>query len=278
MKFNIEQVLPVIERALAEDIGDGDITTLSTVDADKILHARLIAKSDGVVAGIDVFSNVFWLLDKRVMFKWFVKDGDWITNKTILAQVTGSGRALLSGERTALNFLQRMSGIATVTRQMVEAVKGTKAVILDTRKTAPGLRLVDKWAVKIGGGENHRIGLFDMVLIKENHIAAAGGISAAVNRVRQKDDQRRLIEVEVKNLDELKEALGLNVDRILLDNMSAEMMREAVMTVAGKTPLEASGNITLKNIAQIAATGVDFISLGMLTHSVRALDVSFLIE
>jgi nicotinate-nucleotide pyrophosphorylase (carboxylating) len=192
-----------------------------------------------------------------------------------LGTVLGPGRALLSGERTALNILQRMSGIATLTSQFVEAVAGTRAVILDTRKTAPGLRALDKWAVRLGGGQNHRHGLYDMVLIKDNHIAAVGGdIPAAVARVRAGDPRRRPIEVEVRTLDELRAALPLNVDRILLDNMDLDTMRAAVEIAAGRTPLEASGNMSLERVPAVAATGVDFISVGALTHSAAALDIS----
>ena len=185
---------------------------------------------------------------------------------------------MLIAERTSLNFFQRMSGIATITRMYVDAVRKTKAIIVDTRKTAPGLRLIDKWAVRLGGGQNHRFGLFDMVLIKENHIAAAGGITRAVARVRAMEKKERLIEVEVRTLTELKEALKLNIDRILLDNMSLKQMREAVRITNGRTELEASGNVSLDNVAKVAATGVDIISVGKLTHSVRALDISFLIK
>jgi nicotinate-nucleotide pyrophosphorylase (carboxylating) len=185
---------------------------------------------------------------------------------------------LLSGERVALNFLQRMSGIATLTRQFVERTSGTSVTVLDTRKTVPGLRLLDKWAVRLGGGQNHRFGLYDMTLIKENHIAAVGGISEAVARVRECDERKRAIEIEVKNLTELREVLSLDVDRIMLDNMSLEEMREAVTVAAGRVPLEASGNVDLDNVAAVAATGVDFVSIGMLTHSVKALDISLLFD
>jgi nicotinate-nucleotide pyrophosphorylase (carboxylating) len=201
-------------------------------------------------------------------------DGDGVARGQVFATIHGPCRALLTGERVALNFLQRMSGIATLTRRFVEAVEGTRAVILDTRKTAPGLRLLDKWAVRLGGGQNHRIGLYDMALIKDNHIAAVGSITEAVKRVRALDERHRPIEVEVTSLEQLREALPLDVDRILLDNMSLDQMREAVRAANGKTPLEASGNVTLDNVAQVAATGVDFISVGALTHSVKALDIS----
>jgi nicotinate-nucleotide pyrophosphorylase (carboxylating) len=272
------QVIPIIQRALEEDIGDGDVTTLCTVPPGAMVDGKLIAKQAGVVAGLEVARLAFFLIDERVRYVMQVTDGDWVEKGTVIAEVSGPGRGLLSGERVALNFLQRMSGIATLTRRFVEAVKGTPAVILDTRKTAPGLRLLDKWAVRLGGGKNHRIGLYDMVLIKDNHIAAVGGISETVTRVRECDERGRAIEVEVKNLAELREVLDLNVDRIMLDNMSLEDMREAVRLTSGRVPLEASGNVSLENIAAVAATGVDFISIGMLTHSVNALDISLLFD
>ncbi len=274
----LAQVKPIIQAALAEDIGHGDVTTACTVPSGFILKGRFMAKAAGIVAGLEVVHLTFGLLDEQIRFTPNLADGDPVTAGQVIAAVSGSGRALLSGERVALNFLQRMSGIATLTRRFVEAVHGTGAIILDTRKTAPGLRLLDKWAVRLGGGQNHRLGLFDMALIKENHIVAAGGISAAVERVRAKVKQGLPIEVEVKNLSELEEALALSVDRILLDNMSLADMRAAVRLANGRTPLEASGNITLENVAAVAATGVDYISIGALTHSVQALDVSFLLE
>jgi nicotinate-nucleotide pyrophosphorylase (carboxylating) len=227
-----------------------------------------------VVAGLGVVGLTFLLVDEAVQFTPLIADGDQVGIGQEIATVDGPGQALLSGERVALNFLQRMSGIATLTRRFVEAVQGTSAVILDTRKTAPGLRPLDKWAVRLGGGQNHRFGLYDMVLIKDNHIAAVGSISEAVTRVRAKDKRGRPIEVEVKTLAELKEALPLGVDRIMLDNMSLAEMREAVQLTDGRVPLEASGNVSLENVAAIAATGVDYISIGMLTHSVEALDIS----
>jgi len=220
----------------------------------------------------------FAQLDARVQITPLVADGDSVPAGRTIATIAGPGRALLSGERVALNFLQRMSGIATLTRRFVDAVRGTSAVILDTRKTAPGLRLFDKWAVRLGGGQNHRFGLYDMALIKDNHIAAAGGITEAVKRVRKGDGRKRAIEVEVCTLAELREAVALNVDRILLDNMTPDEMAEAVRLAAGRVPLEASGNVTPENVAAVAATGVDYISVGMLTHSVRALDVSLTVD
>ncbi len=269
-----EALIALVRRALEEDLGDGDVTTLCTVPAEAMLNGQFIAKQAGVMAGLEVARLTFTLLDGRVRFTSRVRDGAPVATGGVLAEVRGPGRALLSGERSALNFLQRMSGIATLTRRFVEAVRGTRAVILDTRKTAPGLRALDKWAVRLGGGQNHRFGLYDMVLVKDNHIAAVGGIAQAVARVRAGDAQKRLLEVEVKNLDELREALTLGVDRILLDNMFPAEMRQAVEITAGRVPLEASGNVSLENVTDIAATGVDYISVGALTHSVRALDIS----
>jgi len=264
----------IIRLALTEDLGDGDVTTLNTIPADAAYTGDFLVKAAGVIAGLQVAARVFATLDPTVQFQALVADGDRVSHGDIVAAVTGPGRAILSGERVALNLLQRMSGIATATRRYVDAVAGTHAVILDTRKTAPGLRVLDKWAVRLGGGQNHRIGLYDMALIKDNHIAAVGSITEAVRRVRAGDQRHRPIEVEVTNLDQLREALALPIDRILLDNMSHEMMRAAVELAAGKIPLEASGNVTLDTVAAIAATGVDFISIGALTHSVKALDVS----
>jgi nicotinate-nucleotide pyrophosphorylase (carboxylating) len=269
------ELTEIVCHALEEDIGDGDVTTNSTVPQDLWLDGRFVAKASGVLAGLDVAALAFELLDKRAVVTRLVGDGATVEPKQTLATVRGPARALLTGERTALNILQRMSGIATAAHRFVEALHGTHAKILDTRKTAPGLRALDKLAFAIGGGVNHRIGLFDMVMIKNNHIDACGGsITTAVSRARQHDTRQRLIEVEVRNFDELHEALDLNVDRIMLDNMSLDDMRQAVTLVAGRVPLEASGNITLDNAAQVAATGVDYISTGSVTHSVKALDIS----
>lgn len=262
-----------ITRALEEDIGTGDVTTDTIVPADASLHGRIVAKQDGVVAGLEIAKQVMLALDQRVTFLTQVEDGSKVTHGTVLAEVEGPARALLTGERTALNFLGRMSGIATLTRKFVDAVSGTKAVIIDTRKTAPGMRAADKLAVRLGGGQNHRTGLFDMVLIKDNHIDFAGSITAAVQRVRA-SETRLEIEVETRSLDNLREALALGVERILLDNMSTETMREAVAICEGRAKLEASGNVTLDNVLEVAGTGVDYISVGALTHSPAVFDVS----
>jgi len=278
MNDTLLQIKAIILNALQEDIGDGDITTLATIPPEAIAEGTFWAKESGVVAGLEVVKLTFALLDDRVRLTPHVTDGDWVAKGRSLASITGPGCAILIGERVALNLLQRMSGIATLTRRFVEAVRGTGTVILDTRKTAPGLRVLDKWAVQLGGGQNHRCGLYDMVLIKDNHIAAVGSIAEAVTRVRAMDTRKRPIEVEVKNLVELQEALTLQVDRIMLDNMTPADMREAVRLTNKRIPLEASGNVTLENVAAIAATGVDYISIGMLTHSVKGLDISLLLK
>ncbi|HSE15577.1 MAG TPA: carboxylating nicotinate-nucleotide diphosphorylase [Pyrinomonadaceae bacterium] len=262
-----------IQRALQEDIGTGDVTTDTIVPPGASLRGRIVAKQDGVVAGLDVVKHVFLTLNEHVTFAAKTEDGSRVTRRDVLADVEGPARALLTGERTALNFLGRMSGIATLTRKFVDAVAGTKAIILDTRKTAPGLRTTDKLAVRLGGGQNHRTGLFDMVLIKDNHIDFAGSITHAVERVRASGTTLE-IEVETRTLDDVREALALGVDRILLDNMSAETMREAVAICDGRAKLEASGNVTLDNVLEVAKTGVDYISVGALTHSPLVFDVS----
>lgn len=271
-------ITEAIRRALEEDIGAGDVTTLCTIPSQAQLSGRFLAKEAGVVAGLEVARQVYAHLDTRVEFEVLFPDGSVLEAGTVFARVRGPCQALLIGERTALNFMQRMSGIATQTRRFVQAVAHTKAHILDTRKTAPGLRALDKWAVRIGGGVNHRFGLWDEVLIKDNHIAAVGSIREAVRRVREGDPQQRPIIVEVRTLEELHETLELGVTRILLDNMNLEQLRQAVAITAGRVPLEASGNVTLDNVAQVAETGVDFISVGALTHSVKALDISLDVE
>jgi len=272
------EIQQIIRRALQEDLGDGDITTNATIPAETRLTGRFIAKERGVIAGLEVAAMTFAELDPQAQVTCYVRDGECVEKGVEIACVSGQGRSILSGERVALNLLQRMCGIATLTQQFVNTVAGTSAVILDTRKTMPGLRLLDKYAVRLGGGQNHRFGLFDMVMIKDNHIAAVGSITQAVAQVRAHDAQRRPIEVEVKNLEELAETLPLNVDRILLDNMTPDTMREAVRLTNRRTPLEASGNVSLENVAAIAATGVDYISIGKLTHSVKALDISLLLN
>lgn len=268
------EILDTIQRALAEDIGAGDATTLSIVPPDATMRGQIIAKQDGIIAGLDVARAAYELLDSAVEFSPQLADGSRVTRAGVLALVSGRTSSLLTAERTALNFLGRMSGIATLTRQFVDAVAGTRAVILDTRKTAPGLRAVDKLAVKLGGGGNHRIGLYDMILIKDNHIDYAGGIEEAVRRAKAARSGLP-IEVEARTMNDVRVALSLGVERILLDNMSVEMMAEAVRLTNGRAKLEASGNVTLETVRRIAETGVDFISVGALTHSAKVFDVSF---
>lgn len=267
------EIVACIERALQEDIGTGDATTNSIIALDATMRGQIIAKQTGIVAGLDVAQQVFALLDERVSFTPRVAEGAQVANRQVLATLSGPARALLTGERTALNFLGRMSGIATATRQYVDAVAGTRAHILDTRKTVPGLRALDKLAVLRGGGQNHRIGLYDMILIKDNHIDFAGSLTEAVRRARAGANGLE-IEVEARTLQDVQEALALKVQRILLDNMTPEMMRQAVQMNAGRAKLEASGNVTLDNVRKVAETGVDFISIGALTHSAKAFDVS----
>ena len=269
-----KEILRIIKNTLAEDIGKGDITTGAIIRGNKRGQAKAIAKDDFIIAGIDVFQKTFLFLDDRIKFKALIADGEKVKKGESIAYVTGPLASILTAERVALNLFQRMCGIATLTGKFVEAVHGTKAKILDTRKTIPGLRLLDKMAVKIGGGFNHRMGLYDGVLIKDNHIAAVGGIEAAVKAQKKSLTKKLKIEVETKNLMEVEEALNAGVDIIMLDNMPVDEMTKAVALVRGKALLEASGNVSLQNVARIAATGVDFISVGEITHSVKAADIA----
>ncbi len=264
----------IVRLALAEDVGSGDATSLSILAPDLQIRAVIVAKAAGVIAGIAVASEVFAQLDPAVVMSALVADGTAVEGGTRVAQISGPAAALLAGERTALNFLQRMSGIASMTREFVSRVQGTGATILDTRKTAPGLRVLDKTAVRAGGGDNHRMGLFDMVLIKDNHIDVCGSITEAVARVRRGPHATLPMEVECRTSADVREALSLAPDRILLDNMNVDHVRECVAVVGGRVPLEVSGNITLDNVRAYAESGVTFISVGALTHSVRALDLS----
>jgi len=265
----------IIRLALEED-GD-DATTNALFDDRDTLEGVIRAKSAGVVAGLTVAERVFRLLDENVSFKAYVLDGMPVKSGDMIAKVYGPAKAILKGERVALNFLQRLSGIATATAAYVHAIAGTKARLLDTRKTAAGHRVLDKYAVRMGGGLNHRMGLDDMILIKDNHIDRVGSISEAVRRVREKRPDLA-IEVEARTLDDVTEALDLSVNRIMLDNFTLEEIRSAVDLAAGEVELEASGGITLANIRAVAETGVNFISVGDITHSVRALDISMTIE
>jgi nicotinate-nucleotide pyrophosphorylase (carboxylating) len=273
-KSFLETINTLIETGLKEDINTGDLTTDLLIPAQRQSEAIMIAKADGIIAGLFVAETIFRKLDPNIVFESNVKDGDKVVKGQLICTIKGAYRALLTGERLALNFLQRMSGIATATSEYVEAVKDYKTEILDTRKTVPGLRTLDKYAVKAGGGTNHRIGLFDMVLIKDNHISVAGGITNAVNAIRPNISKDIKIEVETTTLDEVKEALAMNVDIIMLDNMDNATMTEAVKMINGKAKVEASGNMNLERVREVAATGVDFISIGALTHSVTALDIS----
>lgn len=267
------RLVALIDRALEEDIGTGDVTTNSIVGNQQTARAIWVAKQTGVVAGLDVAEAVFRRLDSEITWNPICKDGDKVKIGQILVEFEGNGRAILSGERVALNFAQRMSGIATKTAGMAEILGGTSTRTLDTRKTVPGLRLLDKFAVSIGGGLNHRIGLYDMALVKENHIRLAGGIQKAVDKIRSKYPEVR-IEVETTNLDEVEEALNSGADRIMLDNMDNETMHKAVVQIAGRAETEASGNMSADRLREVAKTGVDFISIGALTHSVEAFDIS----
>ena len=272
------KIKKIIEAALAEDIGTGDITTQATVSRKKKGRAQAVAKDDFVIAGVDVFAETFQLLDKSIKIKKLINDGCRAKKGDVIVEVSGSLSNILQAERVALNLFQRMCGIATLTAKYVKAVRGRKAKILDTRKTMPGLRVLDKMAVRIGGGCNHRTGLYDGVLIKDNHIEASGGIVAAVKAQRKRLPHTLKIEVETKNIQEVKEALKCGVDIIMLDNMSVPAMKKAVDFVAGRALLEASGNVSLQRVSEIAATGVDLISIGELTHSVRAADISLKIK
>ncbi len=273
-----KEVIKIIKNALKEDIGGGDITTNLIVRKNKNGIADIIVKEDGIVAGLRIAREVFKYLDNDILFKNFIREGEQVSRGQEIAQVKGKLRALLTGERTALNFLQRMSGIATMTSKFVKQLEGTKTKILDTRKTVPCLRILDKYSVRIGGGTNHRFGLYDMVLIKDNHIKAAGSITNAVKLIKKKLKKKIKIEVETTNLNEVEEALFNKVDIIMLDNMSIDLLKEAVKLINGKVKTEASGNISLENVREIASTGIDFISVGAITHSVKALDFSMIIK
>lgn len=270
-KLNVDKLIMM---ALQEDISSEDVTTNAVMREAKKGKADLICKQDGVIAGLFVFQRVFELLDEATEVKMYFKDGDEVKNGDLLAEVTGDIRVLLSGERTALNYLQRMSGIATYTRSVSRLLEGSKTKLLDTRKTTPNMRIFEKYAVKAGGGYNHRYNLSDGILIKDNHIGAAGGVAEAVRLAKEYAPFVRKIEVEVENLEMLQEALDAGADIIMLDNMSHEDMKKAVEMVAGKAQTECSGNITKENIAKIIDIGVDYVSSGALTHSAPILDVS----
>ena len=279
MDFRSQEIIELIDRCFAEDIGSGDHSSLASIPQGTVGESRLLLKQDGVIAGLELGEVILRRLDPNLEWVAMAKDGDYLHSGTQLASASGNVHALLAGERLMLNFMQRLSGVATQTHNAVEIVRGTGATILDTRKTTPGLRLLEKWAVTMGGGKNHRIGLYDMVMLKDNHNDSAGGITAAVNRTKAYLLEKGLdlgIEVETRNMDEVNEVLTVGgVQRIMLDNFSPSACVEAVKVIADRCETEASGGINLGNLRSYAETGVDFISLGSLTHSVSSLDISF---
>ena len=268
----------IIINALKEDMPYGDVTTDAVIDIETNTRAEFLAKEDGVIAGLDIARRVFELLDDKILFMKLVKDGTFVKKGTIIAETAGNTAAILKGERTALNILQRLSGIASITKEFCNKIEGTNVKIADTRKTTPGLRMLEKYAVKVGGGSNHRFSLSDGVLIKDNHIKAVGGIKEAVDEVRRNVPHTIKIEVETETLDEVKEALASGADIIMLDNMSINDMKKAVEMAKGKALIEASGNVSLQSVYDVALTGVDIISVGSITHSVKSLDISLKIK
>ena len=276
--FNSDFLKNQISQWLIEDVGTGDYSSLASIDKNATAESNLILKETGVVAGLELAKIIFNVIDPGVQINVLSSDGVYYEKGSILATAIGNAQSLLKGERLMLNLLQRLSGIATQTRVVVDLVKNTSVKLLDTRKTTPGLRMLEKWAVTMGGGYNHRIGLYDMIMLKDNHIDSSGGITTAVNKTKKylADNQLDLkIEFETRNLDEVNEALAVGVDRIMLDNFTPSLCVEAVKIIAGQCETEASGGITLSNIKEYAESGVTYISLGYLTHSVKALDISF---
>ena len=271
MKLNADNL---IKMALQEDISSEDVTTNAVMRSRKQGEVQLICKQDGIVAGLGVFERVFKLLDETTEVEFYAEDGDEVKNKQLLGVIRGDIRVLLSGERTALNYLQRMSGIATYTHQIAELLKGTKIKLLDTRKTTPNMRIFEKYSVKVGGGYNHRYNLSDGILLKDNHIGAAGSVKKAVEMAKKYAPFVRKIEVETENLDMVKEAVEVGADIIMLDNMTPEVMKEAVKLIDGRAETECSGNVTKENIERLVEVGVDYISSGALTHSSPILDLS----
>jgi nicotinate-nucleotide pyrophosphorylase (carboxylating) len=278
MDFKNSELIDFIKFCLKEDAGDGDHSSIASIPQGTLGASRLLLKQDGVIAGMELARTVLWVVDPAVSFQIHHQDGEHLKSGTLLAEAHGSVHSLLLAERLLLNFMQRLSGIATQTAAVVELLKGYHTKVLDTRKTTPGLRLLEKWAVKTGGGENHRIGLYDMIMLKDNHVDCSGGIAAAVERtvIYLNETGRSLkIEVETRNLEEVLQALDTGkVDRIMLDNFSPQQCAEAVKLIGGRCETEASGGITPENIKEYAAAGVDFISLGMLTHQIKSLDIS----
>ena len=265
---------PIIEAALEEDMPQGDITSENVIPSDMTSKALIMAKEEGILAGIDVVKRVFENVDSTIFFKSLFKDGQAVKREDKLAELSGKSISLLKGERTALNFLQRMSGIASTTFLFVQVLKGSQTKVLDTRKTTPGLRVLEKYAVRMGGGKNHRFNLSEMVLIKDNHLRLVGSVSEAVKRTRERVRSGIKIEVETTSLKEVKEALQCDVDMVMLDNMSLDEIKQVVDWVKGRIPLEVSGNIDLDKAKEVASLGVDFISVGSLTHSYKSLDIS----
>jgi nicotinate-nucleotide pyrophosphorylase (carboxylating) len=278
MDIDLRAIRDLLEMALREDIGTGDITSESVVPADAQAVGTIKAKSDGIIAGLDVAAEILRMLDPEVNFRKLVSDGDQVHSGQELATAEGKARSILTAERTVLNFMQRLSGIATMTSEYVRAASGYPAKIIDTRKTTPGWRVLEKYAVRVGGGHNHRFGLYDAVLIKENHIAVAGGVAEAVACARRRIPHTMRIEVEVETLDQVREAIESGADIIMPDNMDVDAIAEAVRLINGRAIVEASGGIRLKDIPAIAATGVDLISIGALTNAAPPLDISMYIQ
>jgi nicotinate-nucleotide pyrophosphorylase (carboxylating) len=277
--FSKDELLALVRLALDEDLGSGDVTTNATVEETARARALITQKAPGAIYGLDAAETSFALLDPDARFERLTEEGHWRDGGAPVLSVEGSARALLTGERTALNFLTHLSGIATMAARAAQAVEGTGATVLDTRKTTPGLRALEKAAVAAGGASNHRVGLYDAILVKENHIAAAGGIAQAVTRARvAAPELADTLEVEARNLEEIEQALAVGAPRLLLDNMTVEQLSAAVAHVAGRAKLEASGNVTLENLRERALTGVDYISMGALTHSAPALDLSLILQ
>ena len=274
LELDFQSLDSVISAALQEDLGFGDITTQAVVSPNTKARGEFVAKQDFILAGWPVVVRIFHHVSEKIAIESSCRDGDAVAKGIVFGNLSGPAARLLSGERVALNFLQRLSGVATLTRQFVEAVSGTGASILDTRKTTPGLRALEKYAVRMGGGRNHRFGLSDGVLIKENHITAAGGVAEAIRKARAAIDHLKKIEIEVTTFEELNQALDAGADAILLDNMKSGQVREAVQLTSGRVPLEVSGGIHLGNVREYALTGVDFISVGALTHSFKSADIS----
>ena len=277
-ELELKAAQTLIELALKEDVGEGDITTDNIIPAESRRKAKMVAKADGVVAGLPVAEMVFRSLDSHLVWNVKTPEGTKVKKGDVMVEFEGTYRALLTGERTALNFLQRLSGIATMSAKYADTVKDFKTVILDTPKTLPGFRMLDKYAVKTGGASNHRIGLYDMAMIKDNHIEVAGGITKAIEAVRSKIKPGILIEVETTTLEQVQEAIDAKADIIMLDNMDTVTMKKGVELIGGRAKVEASGNMTLERLREVAATGVDYISIGALTHSVSALDISQRLE